>query len=83
MSRVATCRVGLSADGRLVADTDPSAVSLVAGVGGVVPDEYDDQPLPDEAASVATEAAPAKPRRAPKADAEVTAKATDEAPESA
>lgn len=80
MSRVASCRVGVDADGRLVADTDPSAVSLVAGVGGVVPDEYDDQPLPDEAASVA---APAKAKRAPKADAEVTAKATDEAPESA
>lgn len=80
MSRVATCRVGLSADGRLVADTDPNAVSLVAGVGGVVPDEYDDQPLPDEVEAV--EPAPAKAKRAPKADAEVTAKATDEAAES-
>lgn len=76
MSRVATCRVAVDADGHLVADTDPAAVTLVAGVGGVVPNEYDDQPLPDEAAAEAP--SPAKAKRVPKADAEVTAKATDD-----
>ena len=117
MSRVAESRVAVTADGRLVADTDPDAVSLVAGVGGVIPDIYDALSLPDppapkpvveeapwppppavlpeepeaeveeepepEAADVAQEAVPAKAKRAPKADAEVTAKATDEAPEPA
>lgn len=71
MSRVADARVAVTADGRLVADTDPDAVSLVAGVGGVIPDEYDDQPLPGEkpAEVVAQPVAKARGR--------ATAKATD------
>lgn len=49
MSRIASVRIAATADGRLVLDTDPAAEFLVVGVGGVVPDEYDGQPLPGEA----------------------------------
>ena len=70
MSRVAESRVAVTADGRLVADTDPDAVSLVAGVGGVIPDEFDDQALPGEKVDAAPVA---------KAKGRATAKATDDA----
>lgn len=46
MSRIAIVRTAVTADGRLVLDTDPAAEFLVAGVGGVIPDEYAAQELP-------------------------------------
>jgi hypothetical protein len=57
--RIATRRLWLTADGAIVEEGDPAAVSLLAGEGCVIPDGYDEPPAPGKHVPKAVDPEPA------------------------